>query len=220
MAFTEECLTRIGYLYTITNKLDGKFYIGITSQKPSSRWSEHKSTARRKANSKSKIVSAIRKYGAHNFVFKVELILNTMLEAGEMEIYLRRELDPPYNIHPGGQLGPLGIPWSDETRALHEKRNREAGKRIKSPEAVAATVAFHTGRKRPQETCDKIGASKKDKPQTPEAIENNRQSQFRRWELFFQQNPEKKGRRTREQRDRENEQARARRKRKKEAKSC
>jgi hypothetical protein len=143
----------------------------------------------------------------------------TMVEAADMEVYMIATLDPDYNILPGGQLGPLGVPWSEETRAAIMAA-RVLNKKPKPQSAIDATIAFHTGRKRSAETCENIGASKRGKHQTPEAVENNRQSQLRRWEKYFQENPDKKGRRTREQSDRENEAARLKRKQIREIQAC
>lgn len=53
-------------IYKITNKINGKIYIGQTVNDLSRRWSQHISCAKRKDTNMS-IVNAIRKYGKDNF---------------------------------------------------------------------------------------------------------------------------------------------------------
>src|SRR5690606_37368139 len=54
---------RHGVIYKITNKINGKSYIGQTIQSLGERWSKHKGK-----HSKSKILNlAIKKYGEENF---------------------------------------------------------------------------------------------------------------------------------------------------------
>ena len=63
-------VTYIMYLYIITNLLNQKQYVGITTQtNPHRRWIEHRSKA--KKNKNTPISSAIKKYGHENFTFKV-----------------------------------------------------------------------------------------------------------------------------------------------------
>ena len=64
------------YLYLITNLLNNKQYVGITTQKnPHRRWIEHKSKAL-KGKNKNPIHSAIKKYGHENFKFEIFKELN------------------------------------------------------------------------------------------------------------------------------------------------
>jgi group I intron endonuclease len=65
------------YLYLITNLLNNKQYVGITTQKnPYRRWVEHKSKALKNKN-KNPIHSAIKKYGCENFKFEIVKELNS-----------------------------------------------------------------------------------------------------------------------------------------------
>lgn len=52
------------YLYKITNLLNNKNYIGVTSRNPEERFAEHK-----RPSSKSFISKAIQSNGAENFFF-------------------------------------------------------------------------------------------------------------------------------------------------------
>ena len=57
-------------IYKIENKVNGKFYIGVTKSKY--RFSSHKSNARRGRNLP--LCNAMRKYGEENFEFTIFLI--------------------------------------------------------------------------------------------------------------------------------------------------
>lgn len=59
-------------IYMITNKINGKKYIGYTSKEnPYHRYIEHVSAAKGKNYQKQNIHKAIRKYGAENFEFSI-----------------------------------------------------------------------------------------------------------------------------------------------------
>lgn len=89
-------------VYCHTNKLNGKKYIGITSQNPEQRWRNGYGYKNNKY-----FFSAIEKYGWHNFQHE---ILYTNLEKNEaeaLEIKLIREYNTNdhlkgYNIESGG----------------------------------------------------------------------------------------------------------------------
>lgn len=57
------------YIYSITNLINNKKYIGQTIQKNTQRWAEHQSSCR--SNSIYIIHCAIRKYGVENFQFEI-----------------------------------------------------------------------------------------------------------------------------------------------------
>lgn len=63
-------MKQFGFIYTITNKKDGKIYVGQTTNKPNRRWNQHKSSAKRE-NRTSVIYRAMAKHGIENFVFEV-----------------------------------------------------------------------------------------------------------------------------------------------------
>ena len=90
------------YVYQITNKINGKQYIGITNNYKR-RWENHKC-----CNDPSMaIAQAIKKYGANNFDFEVLLSGLTIEEASEKEIELIKtkntRVPNGYNIAAGGQ---------------------------------------------------------------------------------------------------------------------
>lgn len=59
-----------GYIYMITNNINNKQYIGLTSRDYNLRWEQHIAEAN-KTNPKSYISRAIKKYGLDNFTFEV-----------------------------------------------------------------------------------------------------------------------------------------------------
>ena len=84
----------MGYIYTITNKINGKIYIGLTQKTPQERWKMHVNTAYNK-NSKdfnALFKKAIRKYGKDNFIIETIEECNTIEELKEKEIYWIKKL--------------------------------------------------------------------------------------------------------------------------------
>lgn len=100
-----------GYIYLITNLINGKKYVGQTLMTVHARWLKHCSVARTQPGV-SGIDGAIRKYGEHNF--SVETIKECPIdELDKWEIYYIQyfntyqgnNLNLGYNITLGGQAG-------------------------------------------------------------------------------------------------------------------
>lgn len=94
------------YLYKITNQVNGKLYIGITSN-PENRKKAHFSE---KPKTNFTIVQlAMNKHGRENFTFEIicigekDYILD--LEVKAIALYRTREKEFGYNIKPGGETG-------------------------------------------------------------------------------------------------------------------
>lgn len=108
-------------VYKITNKQNGKIYIGITNQGANTnRWYKHCSDAN--VGSTFPLHNAIRKYGKENFQIEViEIIENEDFDyLKEREIYWIKELDSynrkiGYNLTLGGD-GTFGRFHSEETK--------------------------------------------------------------------------------------------------------
>jgi group I intron endonuclease len=102
------------YLYKIINTINGHTYIGFTSRSVSERYSSHKSNAFRQ-NRKSKLYSAMRKYGVDAFV--VETIYEGE-DALEKENDFISLYECEYNMTKGGEANQLGRTWnlSEETK--------------------------------------------------------------------------------------------------------
>lgn len=58
----------MGYIYTITNKINNKIYVGKTSRDPQIRWKEHLADYR---HPELPIQRAFKKYGKDNFIFTI-----------------------------------------------------------------------------------------------------------------------------------------------------
>lgn len=100
------------FLYTITNEVNGKQYVGIANR-PARRWIEHKS-----GHGSKLIAQAIKKYGLENLKFDV-LYEGCEIDIKRLEIDLIRQWGTKapggYNLTDGGE-GTTGWKHSKETR--------------------------------------------------------------------------------------------------------
>jgi len=104
-----------GRIYKITNKLNGKFYVGKTIKSLSTRFYNHCYDAL-KRDSATYFHRAIRKYGKENFVIEeIEICKNDL---GNREIFWISSLKPEYNQTLGGDGGILGYSHTQETKEL------------------------------------------------------------------------------------------------------
>lgn len=167
---------KISGIYKITNKLNGKHYIGV-SINIMSRWSNH-----RNLNSEriSHIKAAIKKYGLESFEFSiVEECHKDLFEERERHwIAFYDSMMNGYNLTAGGNIRKE---LSEKTR----KQMSEKSKGVpKSKEHIAKICATNrtervrsiisqklTGRKLSDETKAKMSASKKGHPVSKESIE-------------------------------------------------
>ena len=87
------------FIYKITNKLNGKIYVGQTTRNPIERFKEHK-------HADSIIGKAIRKYGTENFEIDILDECETFDELNECEMFWIAELNCKvpngYNVTDGG----------------------------------------------------------------------------------------------------------------------
>lgn len=158
-------------IYKITNKINGKFYIGL-SNNIKRRWSEHKTP--KNINRTTNIAKAFRKYGIENFEFEVIEICEAD-KLAEREMYHIEKLKPEYNMNEGG-VGNLGHEISDEFK-LHlkncgkkqwesmteEDKKRRISNNLKGPrighsvsdETRAKLRSHNLGKKQSSETIEK-----------------------------------------------------------------
>lgn len=94
-------------LYLITNKVNGKQYVGITINPLWQRFSGHKRSATKGINTK--LYNAIRLHGIENF--SIELLRSDARSFAELqqqevsEIDKRDTINNGYNVSPGGSIG-------------------------------------------------------------------------------------------------------------------
>ena len=86
-------------VYKITNTVNDKFYIGITTRSIKERLRNHK----RKTNPY--LQNAMKKYGKENFVIEQIDTATSDVELDEKERYYIKKLKPHYNMASGGRTG-------------------------------------------------------------------------------------------------------------------
>lgn len=97
-------------IYKITNKINGKVYIGQTKRSIEERWRGHCNQAfdKKRDYQKFKLQYAILEFGAENFTVEVIDYAATKEEANRKEIYWIKQYDSVengYNTSPGGRNG-------------------------------------------------------------------------------------------------------------------
>lgn len=115
------------YVYTVTHKLTGKAYVGI-SVNPRRRWIQHRYAAR--AGSRRYFHNALRAHGRDAFMWCVALRCETQAEALACEVDLIATGGFAYNLSTGGERPSIdreaversaakrrGLKFSDEVRA-------------------------------------------------------------------------------------------------------
>jgi group I intron endonuclease len=126
----------MGYIYKITNTINKKAYIGVTTEiNPNRRWSNHKSH-NRQGNGCPFLMKAFKKYGEESFKFEVLIICFDEDVFRFEEDYIKKynSLSPNgYNVATGGKTNQsfLGKTHSEETRKL---LSENAKKQNKDPE--------------------------------------------------------------------------------------
>lgn len=163
-------------VYKITNSVNNKVYIGITTKSLDYRWRGHLIQLRQ--NNQRTLYRAIQKYGQENFSIEEIDRATTEKDLGLLEQKYILQYNSfgsgGYNMCAGG-VGPLGMKHSEEIRnrikaAVKNKPpcSEETRKKIsiactgrKIPaEAVARQVAKRIGAKRTPEQCAAITAGR------------------------------------------------------------
>ena len=103
-------------LYIVTNSVNGKRYVGVTSRDVRRRFSEHLSAAKAGTNNGA-FHRAIRKYGGVVFSMKIVNEFFDDKDAKAAEIAYIAECAPEYNSTAGGD-GRLGVPMSSAAKVM------------------------------------------------------------------------------------------------------
>lgn len=113
MSYNKETGMYEGYVYKITNLINGKIYIGVTKRNIKIRFNEHSTCVKRQPNRPSVIGLAIEKYGKENFKIEVleKIEFNTnkklndklnILEKQYVKMFQSYKKDIGYNRTMGG----------------------------------------------------------------------------------------------------------------------
>ncbi len=151
----------IGFIYIITNTINGKQYVGQTRWSLRHRYAGHVADSKKKGSSP--IHRAIRKYGQASFTIAPLLIVRSeraveWLNLFEPLFIQRMQTLKPYgyNLHLGGDARSVHA----ETRAKSSAARK--GKKNAAPrsEEYRAKVRLkHTGAKRSPEACARMSAA-------------------------------------------------------------
>lgn len=107
-----EIETTNGVIYKITNKINGKVYIGQTVQDVKERFYQHCAEKCEEAVAKMAIHKAIKKYGKQNFTLEiVETVSKNDLN--EREIYWIQKYNSYYNGYNSTKGGQIQKPFKD-----------------------------------------------------------------------------------------------------------
>jgi group I intron endonuclease len=155
-------------IYQITNTVNHKTYIGLTTKSLDQRWRAHLNSAISKSSQY--IHRAICKYGNENFTREILEETDSCL-MNERERHWIDIIQPQYNMTLGGE-GELGYTHTDRTKALlKEKRNRRPPA---SQDTRNKMSRARMGIPMPEGTGAKISAAQKGRPgvtPTPENLE-------------------------------------------------
>lgn len=166
----------VGYVYKITNLVNFKVYIGITTCTLKKRWNEHRHAAL-KNKKYTHLCLAIKKYGQDNF--KIDQIKKcySYNDLYRSEIYFIKHFESNnrskgYNNSTGGEHSAKGIKHSVETRkkiseiqkGRHNSPGTEFGKGEKHlnygrslPDCVKEKISkSHIGKKLSEKTKEKL----------------------------------------------------------------
>lgn len=107
-------------VYQLTNKVNGDFYIGITTKSMDRRFFMHKWQT--KNGRRYKINNALLKYGFDNFEMNKLYEAKTRKELINKEMELIEKMKPAYNISPGGTITFNGRKHTEEFKRKLSKR--------------------------------------------------------------------------------------------------
>jgi group I intron endonuclease len=178
-----------GIIYLVTNKTNGKRYVGQTVRTLRRRWSEHKNAAVK--GEMTPLHKAIRKYGHENFSVEVladswQPFLST-LEVFFIFLYVSHIKHQGYNVTTGGE-GASGEnnPHFGKFGAAHPvygtKLTEEHKAKISAMQTGESNHFY--GRTHSSETKEKMRAAKLGKKQSPEHAAKSKAAAAKRWASY------------------------------------
>jgi group I intron endonuclease len=169
-------------IYTITNRINDKQYVGITKN-PEQRWKWHRCARRNYRDNDRPLYRAIAKYGISNFRFKIIKKARTLNLANALEIKMIKELDTfrnGYNATTGGD-GSSGCPATPERKL---KISLSKIGKPRSPETIEKMRTAATGRPCPEHVKAYFRKLYKNRYVSPETrIKLSRINKGRHWPL-------------------------------------
>ena len=157
-------------LYKITNKENGKAYIGITCKTVERRWTAHVRNASYGVYHNMTLAHAIRKYGAESF------FVETIGEASSYEELLSLEIEAikshdtlvpkGYNISEGGDgfRGPRSAETCEKISKAHKGVKLSAYHKQRLSEAHKGQLAWNKGKTLSAEHRENLSKAKAGKP--------------------------------------------------------
>lgn len=134
-------------IYKITNRINGKIYIGQTIFSLAVRKNGHLGNSRRKKRTKSQISNAIAKYGIDNFIFETLCETDSIDELNDLEKKYISEL----------KSNTRGIGYNTMSGGLQKGRHSEETKKIISESVKKPHARFWSGKHFSEEHKKKIG---------------------------------------------------------------
>lgn len=157
-----------GQIYKLTNKINGKPYVGQTTEKDiNNRWKKYKYLL---CKEQPKIYRALKKYGVDNFLFEViDNACESQTQLDDLETLYIEKFDSirnGYNCKTGGSNGrPSEESRQKMSNSKKGPKNHNFGKHLsvetrhKISEALSGANNFNFGKSKTQETKSKLSAS-------------------------------------------------------------
>jgi len=164
-------------IYKITNKINGKFYIGSTHRSFNKRWAEHIDDYKRGKRGCRLLYIAFNKHGIENFSFEILIATNLKEYILKLEQHYLDTLKPAYNFCKSVTRSILGQSLSPEWRENISKAS--IGKRSSKESKLKMSIS-QTGKKRSKESIEKGIKSHLGRRNTLETIQKMRASALKR----------------------------------------